>query len=147
MKLLTEALKEYGVEELTGTGEHNLRITKYFEESGHSWVKDDELAWCSAFINAMAKRSGLEMTFKLNARSWLSVGKEVVIPRLGDLVVFWRRGKNSPWGHVGIYINHDEDGVHINTLGGNQGNMVNISGYNKERKIAYIRLEKDVAPA
>jgi uncharacterized protein (TIGR02594 family) len=144
MSLLSEALKEYGVEELTATGEHNPRILEYFKEATHEWVKDDELAWCSAFINAMALRNNLEMTFKLNARSWLEVGKEVEVPRPGDLVVFWRRGRNSPWGHVGIYINHDEDGIHINVLGGNQGNMVNISGYNKQRKIAYIRLEKDV---
>ncbi len=140
MSLLTEALQEIGVEELTAAGQDNPRIVKYFQEAGHSWVKDDELAWCSAFINAMAFRAGLEMTKKLNARSWLEVGEEVETPQLGDLVIFWRRGEDSPWGHVGIYINHDEDGVHINSLGGNQGNMVRISGYNKSRKLGYRRL-------
>jgi len=145
MSLLSEALKEYGVEEIVGEAEHNPAILKYFKEIGHSWVHDDETAWCSAFINAMAFRSKLEMSGKLDARSWLKVGVSVPdFVGLDNVIVIYWRGSVSSWkGHVGIPINYDEDGVHINTLGGNQGNMVRISGYNKGRLLDYRQL-KDV---
>lgn len=142
MTILQEALKEYGVEEIVG-GKHNPIITGYFDEIGHGWVKDDETAWCSAFINAMALRAGLEISGKLNARSWLDVGVPVedFIGEDNVIVIYWRGSPDSWKGHVGIPINHDEDGRHINTLGGNQGNMVRISGYDSGRLLGYRKLK------
>ena len=137
--LLEIALREYGVQEIVG-GEHNAVIVEYFKESGHGWVHDDELAWCSSFMNAMARRAGLESTGKLNARSWLDVGVHITNPQPGDLVIFWRKGKSSAYGHIAIFINFDEDGRNINVLGGNQGNMVRISGYDKGRLLGFRRL-------
>lgn len=137
--LLDIALREYGVEEIVG-GLHNPTILDYFRESGHAWVHDDETAWCSAFMNAMALRSGLEYTGKLNARSWLDVGEEISSPMIGDVVIFWRGSPDSWKGHVGIFINYDEDGKKINVLGGNQGNKVCVSGYDKGRLLGFRRL-------
>ena len=137
--LLDIALREYGIEEIVG-GEHNPIILQYFHESGHEWVHDDETAWCSAFMNAMAFRARLEHTGKLNARSWLDVGEEIESPMPGDVVILWRGSPDSWKGHVGIYINHDEDERHINILGGNQGNKVCIAGYDKGRLLGYRRL-------
>ncbi len=137
--LLDFSMREYGVEETKG-GLHNPTILKYFQESGNEWVHDDETAWCSAFMNAMAIRAGLEYSGKLNARSWLDVGQEVESPMPGDVIIFWRSSPDSWKGHVGIYINHDEDGNHINVLGGNQSNKVCISGYDKGRLLGYRRL-------
>jgi len=148
MSLLSEALKEYGVEEIIGgAGSHNDTILKYFKDSGHEWVHDDETAWCSAFINAMAKRAGLPMSGKLNARSWLEVGEEISVPKSGDLVIFWRGSITSWKGHVAIFINFDEDGEKVNVLGGNQSNMVCIMGYDMGRILSYRRLEKDAQTA
>lgn len=139
--LLDIALREYGVEETIG-GMHNPRILEYFRECGHSWVKDDETAWCSAFINAMALRAGLEYSGKLNARSWLDLGEEIKSPMPGDIVIFWRAHPDSWKGHVGIFINYDEDGEHINVLGGNQANSVCISKYDNGRLLGFRRLRR-----
>jgi len=137
--LLNMALREYGVQEIVG-GMHNPTILQYFRESGNSWVHDDETAWCSAFMNAMALRSGLEYTKKLNARSWLDIGEHIESPMLGDVVILWRGSPDSWKGHVGIFINYDEDTKKINVLGGNQSNMVRISGYDKKMLLGFRRL-------
>jgi hypothetical protein len=44
------ACKHYGLKEIRGE-EHNPVILKFFKEIGHSWVQDDETAWCAAFVN------------------------------------------------------------------------------------------------
>ena len=139
--LLIQALREYGIEETVG-GQHNPNVLKYFKEIGHEWVKDDETAWCSAFVNWCAMKCGYEYTKKLNACSWLAIGEKIENPHPGDIVIFWRASPDSWKGHVAIYINHDEDERHINVLGGNQSNMVNIRGYDKGRLLGYRRLNK-----
>jgi uncharacterized protein (TIGR02594 family) len=138
-ELLLTALSQYGIKEITGSN-HNPTILKYFSEIGHEWVKDDETAWCSAFINWCALKAGYEHSGKLNARSWLSVGTELKLPVLGCVVVLWRTAKNSGFGHVGLYIGEDKDYVYL--LGGNQGNEVNISKFPKYRVLSYRNLNK-----
>ena len=95
---------------------------------------------CSAFVNWVAMRAGYEMTKKLNARSWLDVGEHVVKGKLGDVVIFWRRGNNSPYGHVGFFINEDDYNFWI--LGGNQSNKVCIQAYDRGRLLGIRRLKK-----
>lgn len=136
-ELVIKALNEFNVTELVGTA-HNAKIINYFKEIGHAWVKDDETAWCSAFINAIAKRVGLEHSGKLDARSWLKIGKEVNTIDEADIVVFWRSSRESWKGHVGIPIREDEDNVY--TLGGNQNNCVCIKPYHKGRVLGYRQL-------
>jgi uncharacterized protein (TIGR02594 family) len=136
-KLLQIAIKEYGVKEIVG-GNHNPIILNYFKEIGHNWVTTDETAWCSAFINYCALKAQLPMSNKLNARSWLSIGKPVDKPLQGDLVIYWRESPDSWKGHVGIYIS--DDGKMIETLGGNQRNRVCIMPYMKSQLLGYRRL-------
>ena len=45
-------------------------------------------------------------------------------PALGAIVVFWRMSKASGLGHVGFYVG--EGGGYIATLGGNEGDMVQV---------------------
>ena len=137
--LLITALSQYGIKEISGEKDNNSILT-YFKECGHQWVKDDETAWCSAFVNWCAKITGYEYTKELNAKSWLEVGEEIKNPVMGDIVVFWRITKNSGYGHVAIYINKVNDEIYC--LGGNQNNMVNISSYPKDRVIGFRRLSK-----
>ena len=137
MSLLNIALREYGVTEIPGKND-NPRILQYFHEIGQKWVKDDETAWCSAFINWCAKVSGLEYTGKLNARSWLDIGYEVFTSQPGDIVIFWRVSKEDWRGHVGLFINYEGD--YINVLGGNQGNKVCIKKYHKDRLLGFRKL-------
>lgn len=137
MKHLEIALKQYGTWEWKGE-KHNPEVLKYFKEIGHSWVKDDETAWCSAFINWVCKKANLDFTGKLNARSWLNIGKKINKPEPGDIVVFWRESKSSWKGHVGLFINQTDDFIYV--LGGNQSNQVNIKPYHKNRLLSYRRI-------
>ena len=132
------ALANYGTKEVVGI-RHNEKVLEYFRESGHSWVKDDETAWCSAFANYCALLAGYKTSGKLDARSWLKVGKEVENAELGDIVVFWRSKKTSWKGHVAFYIREDE--THIWVLGGNQNNEVNIKPYLKSRLLGYRNIK------
>ena len=140
MKHLVEAFKMYGVAEVVGAKD-NPEVIKLFDELYFDGkVLKDETAWCAAFANTILKRAGLPYQKTLNARSFLTLGKQVQDPQLGDIVVLWRESRNSWKGHVGFYINQTEK--HIYILGGNQGNQVKISAYPKHRLLQYRRVEK-----
>jgi uncharacterized protein (TIGR02594 family) len=139
-KIVEVALGEIGVVEQSGPELNSPRILEYFEEIGHSWVKTDETAWCSAFVNYVAKVAGYEYSGKLDARSWLDIGTETNEPKIGDVVVLWRVDPDSWKGHVGFYIKDDEDYIWI--LGGNQSNQVKITKYPKYRLLGYRILNK-----
>lgn len=139
--MINKALSQYGITEIQGAVANNPEIIKYFVSCNQIWVKTDETAWCSAFVNWVAKESGYEYTSKLNARSWLDVGEPIEkFQRVGDLVILWRVSRKDWRGHVGFYINEDEDYIYI--LGGNQGNKVCIKPYPKKRLLGYRRLRK-----
>jgi len=136
--VLEIALQEYGVKEIPGPV-HNNRIVQYAKEVGMSSIDNDETSWCSVFVNWCAFRAGYEYTRSASARSWLSIGEEIYIPRLGDIVVFWRESLSSWKGHVGIFIAQNENTVFC--LGGNQGDKVQISEYDKTKVLGYRRLK------
>nr|WP_319265328.1 TIGR02594 family protein [uncultured Draconibacterium sp.] len=138
-KLVEIALSQYGVKEIAGE-RNNMTIVNYAHEAGHTWVDDDETAWCSIFVDWAAMKAGLERTHKANARSWLNVGEVPAYPQMGDIVIF-RRGNSNWQGHVGIFINIDEDGL-INVLGGNQGNQVSIRLYRDKDLLGFRRLKE-----
>ncbi len=138
MNLIEEALNQFGHKEIAGD-KHNPEIVKFFTEIGFD-IQNDETAWCSAFVNWIAMKAGLERTKQLNAKSWLDVGDEVKNPLVGDIAIF-HRGDPKAWtGHVGIYIN--KIGSNIYVLSGNQGNQVSIAPYKETRLIGYRRLNK-----
>ena len=137
MKHLNIALSEFGVKEIVG-GRHNPEVLKYFHDTGHEWVKTDETAWCSAFMNWVCKKSDLPYSGALNARSWLKIGCEVDTAYIGDVVVFSRGNPNGWQGHVGLYIRETTNWIYV--LGGNQNNQVKISKYPKTRLLQYRRL-------
>ena len=139
-KAYKEAEKFLGLAEVMGS-KHEPKILQFFAEVGHSWVKDDETAWCAAFVGAMLKRAGLPHTGKLNARSYIAWGEEVEDWndfKQGDIVIFWRNSKDSVYGHVAFFHSWDENGD-FHVLGGNQGNKVSIKTYAKERFLSARR--------
>ena len=137
--ILHFAINEIGVTEQIGE-KHNQQILTYAKEAGFPSVKDDETAWCSIFLNWVAKKSGVKGSNKMNARSWLTVGTKVTNPEPGDVVVYWRESINSWKGHVGIFMGFSKDGSRVYTLGGNQGNAVSISAYKADEVLGYRRL-------
>jgi len=138
MILIEKALSQYGIVERPGEADNNPEILKYFEAMGEVWVKTDETAWCSAFVNWVAISLNREHSGKLNARSWLSVGEEIADPQVGDIVVFWRKSPHDWRGHVGFFIRRDKNVIWV--LGGNQSNMVQISPYPAGRLLGYRRI-------
>jgi uncharacterized protein (TIGR02594 family) len=137
MKHIEVALSQYGLKEIEGV-DNNPEILKYFTVGGHTWVQTDETAWCSAFMNWVFKQADKPFSGQLNARSWLSVGEGVTEPKVGDVVVLWRVSPGSWKGHVGMYINSDDEWIWI--LGGNQSDRVCIKKYPKARLLEYRRV-------
>jgi len=137
MRVIDIALSQIGIKEIVGKA-HNKEVLKYFSEIGHAWVKDDETAWCSAFVNWVCKKAGRSYSGKLNARSWLSVGTPIKEAELGDIVIFWRDSKTSWKGHVALFVRETPSWVYV--LGGNQNNQVKIQAYPKSRLLGYRRV-------
>lgn len=139
-KIIEIALSQYGVKEIPGD-QDNPQILKYFDDMGFDGKKlKDETAWCSIFLNWVAMKSGLPYSGKLDARSWLKIGRKVENPQLGDVVVFWRGNPDSWMGHVGFYIRETKNWIYV--LGGNQSNQVKIAAYPKKRLLEYRRLQE-----
>lgn len=142
-ELIKIASAEIGIKEVPGPG-HNARILQFAQEAGFSSVTDDETAWCSIFLSWCCMKAGLKRSTKLNARSWLAIGTPTERPDPGDVVVFWRNALASWEGHVGIFMGTSIDGKRIYTLGGNQANMVSISGFDASRVLGFRRISKEV---
>lgn len=138
-RIIELALKEFAVTEIVGKN-HNARILQYSKAIGHPEVKDDETAWCSIFANYICMQAGYLFTGRLNARSWLDIGKPTSQPEMGDIVVFWRNDPKSGEGHVGFFIKQDEKGIHV--LGGNENNMVTIIPYSPSKLLGYRDVSK-----
>jgi len=137
------AESQLGVHEYPG-GDENPHLLRYWRETKLSAggnrpaVEDD--AWCSTFMNWCAMKANVKRSGKPNARSWLDVGADVAQPEVGDVVVFWRDGKDSAFGHVALFHSVSADAKWINVLGGNQGQRVCVKPYEAERKLGYRRL-------
>ncbi|PZX43917.1 uncharacterized protein (TIGR02594 family) [Nonlabens dokdonensis] len=139
--ILHIATAEIGVKEKPGKGS-NPQILKYAKDAGFDNYTEDDTAWCSLFMNWVAKEASLESTDSLLARSWLNVGNTSNDPEPGDVVVFWRNSPNSWQGHVGIYMGFSIDGDRVYVLGGNQGNQVSITAYSANQILGFRRLRK-----
>lgn len=116
----------------------NPKVVAYFADSGNAGVKNDETAWCAAFVGAMLARSGVKGTGKLNARSYLEWGQPVERKdaKPGDVVIF-KRGNSSWQGHVAFFVK--DKGALIEVLGGNQSDAVNVKGYQASQLLGIRR--------
>lgn len=122
-RMMETAKKELGTKELPGPTA-NKRIVEFLETVSlpKGMETEDETPWCSAFVNWVAKASGLKGTGNAMARSWLKWGTPSPAPVIGAVVVL-KRGA-PPSGHVGLYAGRD--GAEWLILGGNQGDQVSI---------------------
>ena len=133
-----------GTTEIKGM-QHNPKIVEMFAKCKNAGIKDDETPWCAAFVGAVLHDVGVDGTFRLNARSYLSWGVSVVNPRPGDIVVFWR-GKRDGWkGHVAFFVRNDGSG-NVVVIGGNQDDSVSEKGYATSRVLGYRRAKTKPKP-
>jgi uncharacterized protein (TIGR02594 family) len=116
----------------------NPKVLEYFRDAGHPEVKNDETAWCAAFVGAMLKRAGMAGTDKLTAQSYLKWGVEVPVSDMkqGDICIV-KRGKEAWQGHV-FFVHKHENGK-LWGLGGNQSNSVNIQEFPVNESILGVR--------
>lgn len=143
-KMITEALRHYGLLETAGKG-ITPDFTKWAGELGLTKIyTSDEIAWCGLFIAIVATRSGKQLPFSskeaLWALNWQKFGLKVKAACLGDVLVFRRNGG----GHVGLYVGEDATAYHV--LGGNQSDTVCITRILKERLYAIRRPLYNVQP-
>jgi uncharacterized protein (TIGR02594 family) len=123
-----------GTVEVPGASEHNPRILEY-HASVTGGFDENEIPWCSSFVNWCMEQADIRGTDSAAARSWEKWGKKLSKPKRGAVAVFWRDSKTSPKGHVGFYV--DENSTHVSVLGGNQGDRVSIEKYPKARLLGY----------
>ncbi len=91
--------------------------------------------WCADFMNFVLRKAGGKGTQSRAARSFLQYGKKLDGPRVGALVIFYRKGPNN--GHVGVVRGTDGQGNPI-VVSGNHGATVSQSVYPKSKVMAYV---------
>jgi uncharacterized protein (TIGR02594 family) len=126
------ARQEIGISEFPGPAD-NPRIVEYHQATSLR-AADDEVAWCSAFMNWVMKQAGINGTGSAAARSWLNWGDTLSAPRMGCIVVF-RRGTDPSQGHVAIFVRRS--GAFLEVLGGNQSNQVKVAPYPADNVLSY----------
>lgn len=136
-----------GLSEVRGAASNPLILAMLTLDA--SWPKGDDVAWCSAFVNAICWLLRLPRSKSLAARSWLTIGEAVEIQeaQVGfDVVVLKRGGGAQPGpevtsgapGHVGFFAGISGQGVHV--LGGNQADQVSVEVFPYERLLGIRRL-------
>lgn len=144
--ILLKAAGELGVKETPGTKD-NPRVVEYHK---FSTVKNlfgfaDSVPWCASFVCWVLEKCGLPSTNSAAARSyvWGKWGYSVKAdPLPGDVMVYWRGSKPKDMmakgnGHVTFFLKRAGNIDYC--LGGNQGDMVNISTYGRDRLIGVKR--------
>lgn len=141
MSIIKIASSQLGIKEIVGS-EDNPQIVSYAQETGISGINNDEIPWCSTFINWCAMKADLPYSGKPNARSWINVGVSTQQPTPGDIVVFWRGNINSWKGHVGLFLGFNHNLSKVYCLGGNQSNEVNITEYDVNKVLSFRKLNQ-----
>lgn len=125
------AEKELGVHEIRG-GETKRILEYHSKTSLHA--KEDEVPWCSAFVNWVMDQAGYKRTDSAAARSWASYGERLSEFKPYCIVIF-KRGTGAQ-GHVAFGI--EDLKTHVKVLGGNQSDKVCYANYPKAKVIAYV---------
>ncbi|MBC8438511.1 MAG: TIGR02594 family protein [Deltaproteobacteria bacterium] len=134
-----------GVKEVNGALDNPVIMSMLTLDN--SWPQHDEIPWCSAFVNYICWLLRLPRSKSLMARSWIRIGSYIELKdaEKGLDVVVLKRELNShgpevlnAQGHVGFYAGHNSREVFV--LGGNQGDAVNVAGYDIKKILAVRRL-------
>ncbi|HZP68385.1 MAG TPA: TIGR02594 family protein [Pseudolabrys sp.] len=128
------ALHEIGTREETGN--RGAAIRRYIALA-HAGVEGDP--WCAIFANAALEANGIHGTRSASSQSFRNDPNFVSLagPSLGAIVVFWRNSPQSGVGHVGFY--RGESSGYVYTLGGNEGDMVQIEPLPKSGRTLGLR--------
>jgi uncharacterized protein (TIGR02594 family) len=133
-----------GTKEVPGTKD-NPAILAMLRLDGE-WPQNEEVPWCSAFVNWICWGLRLPRSKSLAARSWLGVGQAVLLEdaKVGwDIVILNRaNGPTDPNaqgpGHVGFFSGLSENGIAV--LAGNQGNTVSVQVFPRSQLLGIRRV-------
>lgn len=125
-----------GLREYPGS-RHNPKILEWWTTCRLPFT-DDETPWCSGYVCGVFEECGMRSTRSAAARSWLwqDWGVRLRGPAVGAVVVFYRKDRKGPYGHVGIVVGKDQFG-NLMVIGGNQGNRVSIKPFSTGRVLSY----------
>jgi len=118
---LVIARGEIGQKEIKG-GKHNPRILEYHATTTFK-ATNDEVAWCSSFVNWCMKQAGYDGTNSAWAKDWLNWGKKLTKPAYGVIAIIDYGVTEAgvvKGGHVGFVVGKTKNGSLV-LLGGNQG--------------------------
>lgn len=122
---MAEAARLYGLREGAGAAD-NPEIINFAKVLDIPYA-NDEVPWCGLFvghcIGATLPQEPLP-TGLLSARSWTTLGSRTE-PRVGAVMVFWRKSPDAWEGHVGFYAG--QRGSQFLILGGNQNDSVSYA--------------------
>ena len=112
------AYKEIGQAADSSPGKQNKEVLKYLQSCSGNFT-NDEVPWCSAFVNWCVAQCGYKGTGDAVSTSWLNwpSGYKLSRPKIGSIVVMKRPHGT---GHVGFVWNPNPVGKRIAVLGGNQ---------------------------
>lgn len=126
------ALKELGVKEISGSMQNNPRILEYHLTTKLK-ASQDEVPWCSSFVNWVMTQCGISGTDSAAASSWGTWGNKCDAS-LGAITLL-KFDNNASGHHVGFLIWSDPTKLLV--LGGNQKDQVNITSYNPNRLLGF----------
>lgn len=130
---MVTAFADLGEHEIKGP-KHNPKIVQYFADVGHKEVRDDETAWCAAFVGSNLVRNGMKAA-GIGARTYEPWGLYLKRPAYGCIAVK-RRASGPTWGgHVGFVVAANNAQVWL--LGGNQGDQVSVAAFPREMFTAF----------
>ena len=136
-----------GIKEIKGSLDNPMILAML--QLDQSWPQNDEVPWCSAFVNYICWLLGLPRSKSLMARSWLLVGQEIkrkIDAVIGFDIIILKRGIgdqpdasviDAP-GHVGFFYGFNAGKVGI--LGGNQGDAISVQEFPDNQIIGIRRL-------
>lgn len=116
-----------------------LEIYKSVDGLDNLELNDDDIPWCSCWVNWCIQKAGGKGTRNAMARSWLNWGNKSR-GDVGDIVVL-TRGNSKVQGHVGFV--YKKGLVYVEVLGGNQTNDVTVQKYLRTKVLGY-RTSKDL---
>lgn len=116
-----------------------LEIYKSVDGLDNLELNDDEIPWCSCWVNWCIQKAGGKGTRNAMARSWLNWGNKSS-GEVGDIVIL-TRGNSKVQGHVGFL--YKKGLIYVEVLGGNQTNNVTVQKYLRTKVLGY-RTSKDL---
>lgn len=116
----------------------NPAVEQYWLDAGME-AQADEVPWCAAFVGGVLGRCGVPGTRSGLARSYAEWGDPVAFSDVqpGDVIVSWRGSPGGWQGHVEIAV--EWRGSTLWTVGGNEGNAVQLAPYDRARFLAARR--------